>query len=150
MAKSFDLASMSTTQTQNKHNKYARYLEEELSTPAQEKTDEVKRINMAFTGANHKMIHEESERLGISMAYLVNALVRIVETEDVNAYIDSLPIKPNKNHVARRKGSPAKRINIALDSDTYTKIEKGSDKYEMTLTQYLNIIITVYSQDINE
>ena len=152
MAKKFDLKALSTTKTpvpeQEKQSKYSRYLEKEISTSVQEKSGEAKRINMAFTSVNYEMIQEESQRLGISMQYLINALVRIVDPKDVNAYVDSLPIKPNKNHVSRRKGSPSKRINFGIDKDTYEIIEKGSEKYEMTLTQYLNIVIGVYAQEV--
>lgn len=145
MAKNFNLGSTNTTPVQGKHNKYSRYLEEEISAPTQE-TKVVKRINMAFTNDNYKMINEESERFGTSMVYLVNTLIRIVDAKDVDTYIDSLPIKPNKKHVARRKGSPSERINIGFDKDTYSKIEEGSEKYDMTLKQYLNILLDVYTQ----
>ena len=153
MAKDFDdldsKSTLNTTNSEKKQSKYARYLEleEEIAKPVKVASGEVKRINMAFTTSNYDMIREESERFGVTMAYLVNALVRIMNEDDVNNYIGTLRIKPNKNHIPRRKGAPSKRINIALEKDVYSIIEKGANQYDMTLTQYLNIVLDAYMQE---
>ena len=73
MAKKFDLKVPTKTplQEQEKQSKYSRYLQEELANSTHETSGEAKRSNMAFTNTNYEIIQEESQRLGISMQYMI-------------------------------------------------------------------------------
>lgn len=108
---------------------------------------ESKRINMAFSNENYELIMSETERLGITCVYMINTLARIVEEEDIEAYISSQVIRRSRNNVMRRKGSPAKRINIRFSPEIYDRISRGAVRYDQTITQYVNTIIEVYAQD---
>lgn len=166
MAKKFDLDTYKsgTTQTQHTHNKYTRYLENELlsaqaseghegTVPEEENGSgavvpaESKRINMAFTNENYQAILDETERLAVTCVYFINTLVSVVEEGDIEAYINALPIPRSKNNVMRRKGSPAKRINLRFSPEVYEKISAGAQRYGQTITQYVNTVVEVYVQD---
>ena len=150
MAKSLNLDEFEedVKKTQGKHNKYTRFMEEAINNPEpKESKDTSKRINMAFTDENYEALQSEANRFGVNMAFYVNTLVRIVEEADIEAYIESQPIKRTKNNVARRKGNPAKRINLKFHEDTHKKLKQGAEKYNQTITQYMNVIIEVYEQD---
>lgn len=153
--KKFDLDEFNsdTSKTQAKHRKYSGYIEkveEAVTAPVQIKEGEiVKRINMAFTDENYETVQGEANRLGINLAFFLNTLVRIVDESDIDSYIESQPIKRTKDNVARRKGNPAKRINLKFHEDTHQKLKDGAEKYNQTLTQYMNVIVEVYAQDKN-
>ena len=107
---------------------------------------ECKRINMAFTDNNYRFIQDETSRLGINCAHLLNSLIRIIETDEIDRYVASQPLRKGNNAI-RRKGHPAKRINLKFPMDTYQKLSTGAERNGTTLTQYLNMIIEVYNQD---
>jgi len=138
---SFDISKKS----ESKFSRYLQDLEDEIAKPREDVSADLKRINMAFTDPNYEMILEYSERYQVTMAHLINVMARVTKDEDIEDYITSLPIKPTKNHVRRKKGARSKRINIYFENDVYEKIEKGAEKHNMTLTQYLNIVLSVYN-----
>jgi len=148
-SKKFDLSSFESnediSQTQAKHNKYAQYLENELAKPAQ-KISECKRISMAFTDNNYEFIFDETSRLGINCAHFLNSLIRIMDVEEIDKYVESQPLRKG-NNAMKRKGHPAKRINLKFPMDTYKKMFDGAEKNGTTMTQYLNMIIEVYKLD---
>ena len=150
--KKIDLSSyknIDTEKTQVKHNKYTRFIENEVAAAPESEADKLKRMNMAFTDNNYTLIQSEANRLGINMAYFINAVIRAVPDDDVDKYLDALPIRPSKNHVPRRKGNPAKRLNFKIEDDAHVKITAGAEKHNETLTQYANTIIEVYAQANN-
>ena len=153
-----------TSKTQSIHNKYTRYFENEEFNPetlpkknpentspaARDNlslTVESKRINMAFSNENYELILSETERLGITCVYMINTLAQIIEEKDIDDYINSQLIRKSKNNVMRRKGCPAKRINLRFSPEVYEKINEGARRYDQTITQYVNTIIEVYTQD---
>lgn len=140
-----------TSNTQVKHKKYTYLLEQAVNDDGNDpiESTEFKRINMAFTDQNYELIQSETNRMGINFAFFVNTLIRIVEKNDIDAYIESLTIKRTKHNVARRKGNPSKRINLKFNMDNYQKLQSGAEQYDQTLTQYMNIIIEVYAQGIH-
>ena len=108
-----------------------------------------KRINMAFTDANYKLISEESERLSVSFVYFINSLIRIADEEAVSRHIGAMAIRRSKDNVSRRKGKPAKRINLKFEPELHGKLCRGAESFNMTVTQYMNTIIEVYAQDMH-
>ena len=104
----FDNLETHFTQTQAKHNKYAQYLENEISKPSQSVSD-FKRISMAFTDNNYEFIFDETSRLGINCAHFLNSLIRIMDSDEVDKYVESQPFRKGNNAI-KRKGHPAKRI----------------------------------------
>lgn len=104
-----------------------------------------KRINMAFTDANYKLISEESERLSVSFVYFINSLIRIVDEKDISRYIESMTIRRSKDNISRRKGKPAKRINLKFSPELHSMLSRGAASCNMTITQYMNTIIEVYA-----
>lgn len=105
-------------------------------------TQENIRINMAFTDDNYEIIAQESEKLSIPMAAFINETVANANLKAVEEYIAGLPIIPNKNMIPRRKGHKMKRINIRLTQEVHNILTSGADKYNQTLTQYLNCVLT--------
>lgn len=144
-------ADESTAYTQPIHKKYTSLIEQAINedNKVSYETTEFKRINMAFTDPNYEIIQTETNRMGINYAFFLNTLIQIVDKNDVDDYINSLTIKRTKYNVARRKGNPSKRINLKFNMDTYQKLQSGSEQYNQTLTQYMNIIIEVYAQGIH-
>ncbi len=141
--------SRSTNNTQDKPKKYLTYIEKEVANPSVSvSSKDYKRINMAFTDNNYATIQSETNRMGINLTFFVNTLVRIIDKADIDKYIEAQPIKRTKDNVARRKGNPAKRINLKFPMDTYEKIVAGAEQYNQTITQYMNIIVEVYAQDM--
>lgn len=108
-----------------------------------------KRINMAFSDANYKLISEESERLSVSIVYFVNSLIELTDENKIARYIDSMVIKRSKDNVSRRRGKPAKRINLKFEPKHHSKLSAGAEGCNMTVTQYMNTIVEVYAQDIH-
>lgn len=157
MAKKLNLDAYKTdtSKAQPSHNKYSRFFENEgLSVndvkPASESVSESsaaqsKRINMAFFDPNYELIQNETARLGITCVYMINTLVQIVEESDIDDYIKSQTIRRTKNSVLRRKGNPAKRINLRFSPAVYERISCGAQKYDQTITQYVNTIVEVYA-----
>ena len=141
----------STEKAQAKHKKYTYLLEQAVTEDSKEpiESTEFKRINMAFSDRNYELIQSETNRMGINYAFFINTLIRIIEKKDIDAYIDSMVIKRTKYNVGRRKGNPAKRINLKFNMDNYQKLQSGAEQYNQTLTQYMNIIIEVYAQGIH-
>lgn len=133
---------------QDIHNKYTRFIEKEVSKTIQKEPDNYEHINMSFTDNNYETIQDESNWLGINLSFFVNSLIRIIHTDDINKYIKLQPIKRTKDNIPRKKGSASKRINIKFPIDTYNKILSGSKEHNQTLTQYTNIIVEVYAQDV--
>lgn len=113
-------------------------------------THTAKRINMAFSDANYRLISEESERLSVSFVYFINSLIRIVDENDIGRHISSMPIRRTKDNISRRRGKPAKRINLKFSPELHSKLSRGAESYNMTITQYMNTIIEVYAQDIHK
>ncbi len=149
-SKKLDLSSFEskedTSSTQVKHNKYAQYLEKELAKTSA--VSEVKRISMAFTDNNYEFIIDETSKLGINCTYFLNSLIRIMDVNEVDKYVESQPLRKGNNAI-KRKGHPAKRINLKFPLDTYQKMADGAERNGTTLTQYLNMIIEVYKLDKN-
>lgn len=108
-----------------------------------------KRINMAFSDANYKLISEESERLSVSFVYFINSLIRIADEEAVSRHIGAMTIRRSKDNISRRKGKPAKRINLKFEPELHSKLCRGAESFNMTVTQYMNTIIEVYAQDMH-
>ena len=104
-------------------------------------TQENIRINMAFTDDNYEIIAQESEKLSIPMAAFINETVAGANIKEVEEYIAGLPIIPNKNMIPRRKGHKMKRINIRLTQEVHNILTSGAEKYNQTLTQYLNCVL---------
>lgn len=139
-----------TPKTQVVHNKYTRYLQNEMSVPHTEEQHNSsdapsKRINMAFSDKNYEIIMEETMRLGITCVYMVNTLVCAMEEEDVEKYLSSLPIRRSKDNIPRRKGYPQKRINLKFSPKAYAAAQKGAELSNQTITQYVNTVIEVYA-----
>lgn len=150
--KKIDLSGIYTSKTQQTHNidtskaqdikphgKYAAYLEAEQKE--NEKTEKAKRINMAFSDAVYEKVQAESEKYGISIAYYINAMLRQTKENQIDLYYANQIIKPSKANVPRRKGKPAHRITLRFDPDVYKKIVFGAERYNQTLTQYVNLVI---------
>ena len=150
-SKKLDLSSFENNEnissTQVKHNKYAQYLEKEL-TKTSKNVSEVKRISMAFTDNNYEFIIDETSKLGINCAFFLNSLIRIMDVNEVDKYVESQPLRKGNNAI-KRKGHPAKRINLKFPLDTYKKMADGAERNGTTLTQYLNMIVEVYKLDKN-
>ena len=124
--------------------------EEVLSdSAASSETPASKRINMAFSDANYRLISEESERLSVSFVYFINSLIGIVDEKDIAGYIGAMTIRRTKENISRRKGKPAKRINLKFSPELHSKLSRGAECYNMTITQYMNTIIEVYAQNAN-
>lgn len=158
-AKKFDLGAYSsdTSKTQAKHKKYSAFIENETEdTPAPEKavSDEAtsedgasKRINMAFTDENYALIAGESERLAVSLVHFISSVIGMTDEKDIDSYISSMAIPRTKDFVARRRGNPAKRINLKFSPQLHSRLSRGAEAHNMTITQYLNTVIEVYAQD---
>lgn len=150
-SKKLDLSSFENNEnissTQVKHNKYAQYLEKEL-TKTSKTVSEAKRISMAFTDNNYEFIIDETSKLGINCAFFLNSLIRIMDINKVDKYVESQPLRKGNNAI-KRKGHPAKRINLKFPLDTYKKMADGAERNGTTLTQYLNMIVEVYKLDKN-
>lgn len=141
-----DTHKINTTQihdgNENQHEKYAAYRRAEAVIEKNSVESETsKKINMAFTDSVYATIKDEAEKLGITVAYYINSMIRNSDPEHIRAWYDQLPIKPSKDFVPRRKGQASKRIYVKFDMDVYDKIVDGSDMYHQTLTQYVNMIL---------
>jgi len=158
MAKKFDLGAYTTDtpKTQPAHNKYTRYLENEIESPrpaaksggVSEGSDKApKRINMAFNDRNYALIMNETERLGISCVYMINKLAEAMDPEDMKSYLDSMKIRRSKDNIPRRKGRPLKRINLKFSPEVYEKISAGAAAENLTITQYINISLEIYATE---
>lgn len=126
-----------------RHGKYEEYrrAEEELEKEEESIPVEAKRINMAFTDVVYNTIKAESERLGVAAAYYINTVIRQSDSESVQAYYEKQTVKVSKDCIPRKKGKAAKRIFIKLDADVYRIIVAGAEKYNQTLTQYVNLVL---------
>lgn len=158
-----------TAKVQYTHDKYTSYLENEAvvgteeakqnpaasneavsekETPAKagESASEnaSKRINMAFSQRNYSCIQEETDRLGLTAGYFVSELIKKTDDCDVEKYLDAQPVRMTKNFVHRKKGMPAKRINLRFDGETYSKMNSSAEKLGLTLTQYVNSVINIF------
>lgn len=127
------------------HGKYEAYrrAEENLEKRVEEKVTSVesKKINMAFTDKVYNIIKAESEKLGITAAYYINAAIRQADPDKVQAFYNQLLIKPSKDCVPRKKGQAAQRIFVKFDADVYNRVVAGADQYNQTLTQYVNMVL---------
>lgn len=168
--------SSDTSKTQAKHNKYSAFIENETEdAPAHEKAEESKkavadtsdniisakpvsdenisedgaskRINMAFTDENYALIAGESERLAVSLVHFISSVIGMTDEKDIDSYISAMAIPRTKDFVARRRGNPAKRINLKFSPRLHSRLSRGADAHNMTITQYLNTVIEVYAQD---
>ena len=81
-----------------------------------------KRINMAFSERNYNYIHEQTDVLGLTAAYFVSELIKNTAEADVEKFLDEQPVRVTKDFIRRRKGMPAKRINIRFDGGAYSKM----------------------------
>ncbi|MBU5679002.1 hypothetical protein [Blautia sp. MSJ-9] len=144
-----DKNNIDTSQIQDKkreiHGKYEAYrrAEENLENHAEEggTSAKPKKINMAFTARVYDIIKEESEKLSIAAAYYINEAIRQADLNHIQAFYDQLLIKPSKDCIPRKKGQAAQRIFIKLDADVYNMIVAGAEKYNQTLTQYVNMVL---------
>ena len=126
------------------HGKYETYrrAEEKLEKSTEEYlSKEPKKINMAFTDRVYDIIKEESEKLGIAAVYYINATIRQANLDHIQKFYDQMLIKPSKDCIPRKKGQASKRIFIKFDADVYNMIVSGSEKYNQTLTQYVNMVL---------
>lgn len=126
------------------YGKYEAYrrAEEDLEKKVEESIPtEAKKINMAFTDIVYNTIKAESERLGVTAAYYINTVIRQSDSESVQTYYEQKPVKVSKDCIPRKKGQAAKRIFIKLDADVYGIIVAGAEKYNQTLTQYVNLVL---------
>ena len=136
-----------TRQIQNKeeHGKYAAYrqAEEAIEKCTKEKSPatEPKKINMAFSDEIYDIIKDGTKRYGVTAAYYINELIRNADSESIRKWYDKLLVKPSKAFIPRIKGQASKRIFIKFDADTYHKIAVGAEQYNMTLTQYVNMVM---------
>lgn len=166
----------STAKVQHTHDKYTSYLENDAvnTETAAEKNQPVskepiienkepvkaeenaaedisKRINMAFSQQNYGFIQEMTDRLGLTAGYFVSELIKKTDDCDVEKYLNAQPVRMTKNFVHRRKGMPAKRINLRFDGETYSKMNSSSEKLGLTLTQYVNSVLNIfYSENLAE
>lgn len=128
-----------------RHGKYEEYrrAEEKLEKKVEEESisAEAKKINMAFTDAVYNTIKAESERLGVAAAYYINTVIRQSDSESVQTYYEQQPVKVSKDCIPRKRGQAAKRIFIKFDADVYRMIVAGAEKYNQTLTQYVNLVL---------
>ena len=131
--------------THERHGKYEAYrrAEEKLEKKVEEEaiSAEAKKINMAFTDAVYNTIKAESERLGVAAAYYINTVIRQSDSESVQTYYEQQPVKVSKDCIPRKRGQAAKRIFIKFDADVYRMIVAGAEKYNQTLTQYVNLVL---------
>lgn len=159
----------STAKVQHTHDKYTSYLENDAvnTETAAEKNQPVskepiienkepvkaeenaaeeisKRINMAFSQQNYGFIQEMTDRLGLTAGYFVSELIKKTDDCDVEKYLNAQPVRMTKNFVHRRKGMPAKRINLRFDGETYSKMNSSSEKLGLTLTQYVNSVLNIF------
>ena len=158
-AKKLDLGSYrtGTGKTQTNHSKYKSYLEndtEEQKASSPKKTDKAavsektaenpsKRINMAFSQRNYSYIYEKTEAAGLTIAYFVSGLIKNTEAADVEGFLNAQPVRVTREHVSRRRGMPAKRINIRFDGEAYSKMTGSSERLGITLTQYVNSVLSL-------
>ena len=168
-AKKLDLGSYKTgtKQTQPKHSKYSSFLEndaesgsslpinnqpvaassekpEKKASPSSaRKADSAKRINMAFYGNNYISIQEKTDASGLTAAYFISELVKSTNEAEVEKFINAQPVRITKEHVSRRRGMPAKRINIRFDAGAYSKMKTASERLGITITQYVNSVISL-------
>lgn len=166
----------STAKVQHTHDKYTSYLENDAvnTETAAEKNQPVskepiignkepvkaeenaaedisKRINMAFSQQNYGFIQEMTDRLGLTAGYFVSELIKKTDDCNVEKYLNAQPVRMTKNFVHRRKGMPAKRINLRFDGETYSKMNSSSEKLGLTLTQYVNSVLNIfYSENLAE
>lgn len=135
----------SQIQDSTPHGKYEAYrrAEENLkeSTDEMLASSEPKKINMAFTDVVYDSIKEKSAKLGITAAYYINAAVRQADPEHIQKFYDQLTVKPSRDCVPRKRGQAAKRIFIKFDADVHDLITSGSEQYNQTLTQYVNMVL---------
>lgn len=177
-SKKLDLGQYKTSaaKVQHTHDKYTSYLENDAvnTETAAEKNQPVskepiigneesvkagenaaedisKRINMAFSQQNYGFIQEMTDRLGLTAGYFVSELIKKTDDCDVEKYLNAQPVRMTKNFVHRRKGMPAKRINLRFDGETYSKMNSSSEKLGLTLTQYVNSVLNIfYSENLAE
>ena len=141
-----DTHKINTTQihdgNENQHETYAAYRRAEAVIEKNFVESETsKKINMAFTDSVYTTIKCEAEKLGVTAAYYINSMVRNADPEVIRRWYDRLPVKPSKDFVPRRKGQASKRIYVKFDMDVYDKIVDGSNMYNQTLTQFVNMIL---------
>lgn len=67
---------------------------------------------MAFTDENYALIAGESERLAVSLVHFISSVIGMTDEKDIDSYISAMAIPRTKDFVARRRGNPAKRINL--------------------------------------
>lgn len=136
-----------TTRTQYKHKKYTTYIENEVeeSTNSDSIRDtSSKRINMAFSDENYEYIISQSNKMLIPIAAFLNSIIPKIDDEEVGCYLQKLSVTRSKDNISRRKGNKVKRINLKFQNDVYNKIVLGADKFNMTLTQYVNTIVEIF------
>lgn len=126
------------------HSKYAKYMEEESKTLQEPVVkDEQKKINMAFSDDVYNMIKSESEKIGIPMSGFVNSIIKSTADERIRDTYDKQLVKASKDLIPRKKGQAAKRIFIKFEPEAYKKIVDGAEMYNQTLTQYVNLVLSV-------
>lgn len=137
-------------QDKEEHGKYAAYRQAEVAIEkhAEEKSQSTapKKMNMAFTDEIYDIIKNDTKRLGVTAAYYINQSIRNADPDSIRSRYDSLPVKPTKDFVPRVKGQASKRIFVKFDTDTYNGIVAGAEEYHMTLTQYVNMILGLYTR----
>lgn len=146
-----------TKSTHNTHAKMAQYVaveEEEkkketeldrisLESRKNEKSvEKAKRINMRFGDEVYNHIIKESERLCVNTSAYVNEMICRADPEKIDEYYNGLLVKPSRNFVARKRKEKSHQINITIRPDVREKLLDKSEKYNQTMTQYVNMIIS--------
>lgn len=126
--------------TKDEHVKLAKYASADDDKQSLHQV-KAKRINMSFSDDVYMHIMTEAERLGVSTSAYVNEMLRLKDTESIENYYNSLLIKPSKNFVPRKRKEKSKRINLTFQPDVHEKILLESEKYNQTITQYVNMIL---------
>ena len=145
-----------------KTSKYSHFIENEIlnptpeptPTPSTETTTEEKevaeksgdkRMNMGFSNANYEFLQNETSRLNINIAHFINTLIRIIEVDDIDAYIQTQAIRLGMG-ASRRKGNPLQRINLKFTAANDSKVAREAAKHNTTKTQYVNMLIEFYAK----
>lgn len=100
------------------------------------------RITMKFNLPVYEFLMAESANLCVNVSAYINEMIKNVDEKKVEAYYDSLVVKPSRSFVQRKGAEPGQRINITLLADTHDVLEKAAAKYNQTMTQYVNMIIS--------
>ena len=139
--------------SQEKSGKYSAFIENEK---AQNKETELiedntsgekeKRVNMAFTDNNYKLITSETSRIGVNFMYFLNYIINSISNEEIDKFMDSHPLlRGGRRSAPRRKGNKLKRINFKINTENHEKLNTCALKNNATITTIVNAIIEMYA-----